>query len=186
MNPKRIVLSYEWYKAKTFCCAFFAAAMLTMVAAATIVRFPPVICTWLYTTDIALNLTISFQQMTYYRFNQGSGWARVWYFQSRKCILIYRPFYTGPFFFYSWPPSAPLGIVVACGCPAVRLSVRSERRYRSNSFKDFSYRPEICLGWCTVRPLFKMAILGQFLRVPRSFEIFHDRLGPGPRKDDSY
>ena len=31
------------YKAKTFCCAFFAAAMLTMVAAATIVRFPPVI-----------------------------------------------------------------------------------------------------------------------------------------------
>ena len=33
---------YTWYKAKTFCCAFFAAAMLTMVAAATIVRFPPV------------------------------------------------------------------------------------------------------------------------------------------------
>ena len=33
---------YELYKTKTFCCAFFAAAMLTMVAAATIVRFPPV------------------------------------------------------------------------------------------------------------------------------------------------
>ena len=32
---------YEWYKAKTFCCAFFAAAIMTMVAAATIVRFPP-------------------------------------------------------------------------------------------------------------------------------------------------
>ena len=30
-------------KRKTFCCAFFGAAMLTMVAAATIVRFPPVI-----------------------------------------------------------------------------------------------------------------------------------------------
>ena len=43
MNPRRIVRSYEWYKAKTICCAFFAAAMLTMVAAATIVRFPPVI-----------------------------------------------------------------------------------------------------------------------------------------------
>ena len=32
---------YEWYKAKTFCCAFFVAAMLTMVTAANIVRFPP-------------------------------------------------------------------------------------------------------------------------------------------------
>ena len=42
MNSRRIVGLYEWYKAKTFCCAFFAAAMLTMVAAATIVRFPPV------------------------------------------------------------------------------------------------------------------------------------------------
>ena len=42
MNPRKIVRLYEWYKAKTFCCAFFAAAMLTMVAAATIVRFPPV------------------------------------------------------------------------------------------------------------------------------------------------
>ena len=40
MNPRRIVRLYEWYKAKTFCCAFFAAAMLTMVAAATIVWFP--------------------------------------------------------------------------------------------------------------------------------------------------
>ena len=44
MNPRRIVRLYDWYKAKTFCCAFFAAAMLTMVAAATIVRFPPVYC----------------------------------------------------------------------------------------------------------------------------------------------
>ena len=43
MNPRRIVRLYEWYKAKTFCCAFFAAAMLTMVAAATIVRPPSVI-----------------------------------------------------------------------------------------------------------------------------------------------
>ena len=42
MNPRRIVRLYEWYKVKTFCCAFFAAAMLTMVAAATMVRFPPV------------------------------------------------------------------------------------------------------------------------------------------------
>ena len=31
---------YEWYKAKTFCCAFLAAAMTTMVAPATIVRSP--------------------------------------------------------------------------------------------------------------------------------------------------
>ena len=43
MNPRRIVRWYEWYKAKTFCCVFFAAAMLTMVASATIVRFPPVV-----------------------------------------------------------------------------------------------------------------------------------------------
>ena len=39
---------YEWYKSKTFCCAFFAAAMLTMVAASTIVRFPPVILQGVY------------------------------------------------------------------------------------------------------------------------------------------
>ena len=45
MNPRRIVRLYEWYKAKTFCCAFFAVAMLTIVAAATIVRFPPVVST---------------------------------------------------------------------------------------------------------------------------------------------
>ena len=43
MNPRRIMRLYEWYKAKTFCCAFFAAAMLTMVTSATIVRFPSVI-----------------------------------------------------------------------------------------------------------------------------------------------
>ena len=34
---------YEWHKAKTFFCAFFTAAMMTMVAAATIERFPPVL-----------------------------------------------------------------------------------------------------------------------------------------------
>ena len=33
---------YKWHKAKTFCCAFFTAAMMTMLAAATIVRFPQV------------------------------------------------------------------------------------------------------------------------------------------------
>ena len=42
MNPRRILRLYEWYKAKTFCCAFFAVVMLTMVTAAAIVRFPPV------------------------------------------------------------------------------------------------------------------------------------------------
>ena len=47
MNPMRIVWSYEWYKMKTFCCAFFTAAMMTMVAAATIVRFPPCWSEWL-------------------------------------------------------------------------------------------------------------------------------------------
>ena len=45
MNPRRIVRLYEWYKAKTFCCTFFAAAMPTIVAAAIIVRFPPVVST---------------------------------------------------------------------------------------------------------------------------------------------
>ena len=31
-----------------------------------------------------------------------------------------------------------------------------------------------------------MAMLGQFLHVLEDFEIFYDRLGPGPREDDSY
>ena len=55
MNPRRIVQFYECCKAKTFCCAFFAAAMLTMVAAATIVRFPPVLggAEYFYTMDLA-------------------------------------------------------------------------------------------------------------------------------------
>ena len=39
---RRTVRLYEWCKAKTFCCAFFAGAMMRMVAAATIVWFPPV------------------------------------------------------------------------------------------------------------------------------------------------
>ena len=44
MQMNRMIMRlYEWYKAKTFCCAFFAAAMMTMVAAATIVRFLPVL-----------------------------------------------------------------------------------------------------------------------------------------------
>ena len=30
---------------------------------------------------------------------------------------------------------------------------------------------------------FKVAMLGQFLRIPWNFEIFHDRLGPGLRDD---
>ena len=40
------------------------------------------------------------------------------------------------------------------------------------------------VGWCTVtwsRLPCKMAMLGQFLCVPRNFEIFHDRLGPDLR-----
>ena len=40
--PGGLCRLFERYKAKTFCCAFVAAAMLTMVVAATIVRFPPV------------------------------------------------------------------------------------------------------------------------------------------------
>ena len=63
MNPRRIVRLYEWYKAKTFCCAFFAAAMLTMVAAATIVRFPPVIMTKAKTVlndDASINFQCSY------------------------------------------------------------------------------------------------------------------------------
>ena len=43
------------------------------------------------------------------------------------------------------------------------------------------------MGRCTVRwsrSLFKIALLGQFLRVPRDFEIFHDRLfWQGQRND---
>ena len=42
--PEELCGLYEWYKAKIVWCAFFAAAMLTMVAAATIVRSPPWRC----------------------------------------------------------------------------------------------------------------------------------------------
>ena len=52
-------------------------------------------------------------------------------------------------------------------------------------FKDFTYWPEIFVGWCTVwwsRMLCKMAMLGQFLLVSWNFEIFHDRFGgSGPK-----
>ena len=54
-------------------------------------------------------------------------------------------------------------------------------------FKGFSYWPEIFVRWCTVTwsiLLYKMAMLGQLLRVPRNFEIFHDRLfWPGHRDE---
>ena len=65
MNPRRIVRLYEWYKAKTFCCAFFAAAMLAMVAAATIVRFPPVIMCIVKRQFLSLRVTM--------RHNNGSS-----------------------------------------------------------------------------------------------------------------
>ena len=78
-------------------------------------------------------------------------------------------------------PSAaidPTGIVVGhCVRPAVCPSVRPERRSRSNSLR-ISLSAWNLVGWCTVpwsRSLFKMAMLGQFLHVPRNFEIFHDR-----------
>ena len=69
----------------------------------------------------------------------------------------------------------------ASTCPSVRLSVcpficLSWNTSPHQLFKDFSYRPEIWTGWCTVpwsRSLFKMAM----------FEIFHDRLGSGLRDD---
>ena len=35
---------------------------------------------------------------------------------------------------------------------------------------------------CTMKQL-KMAMLGQFLRIPRNFENFHDRFEPGLRDD---
>ena len=42
--PGRWCRLYEWYKGKIFCCAFFDTALMKMVAATTIVRFPLVIC----------------------------------------------------------------------------------------------------------------------------------------------
>ena len=55
------------------------------------------------------------------------------------------------------------------------------RRYHSNSLRISSI--SLKFGrWCTVtwsRLLLKVAMLGQHLRVPWNFEIFHDRLGPG-------
>ena len=62
--------------------------------------------------------------------------------------------------------------------PSVCPSVCSERRSGSNSLRISVISPNL-VEWCTVawnRSLFKMAMLGQFLRVPRNFEIFHERL----------
>ena len=87
--------------------------------------------------------------------------------------------------FTPWPVKRPFV------CPSVRPSVRPERRYRLNSLnKECSYWPDYCLMHSTPgqyhpwsRLLFKMAMLGQFLRVSWKFSNFHDRLGPGLRND---
>ena len=78
-------------------------------------------------------------------------------------------------------PSATIdlmGIVIGhCIC----LSVRPEGRYRSNSLRISAISLNL-VGWCTVpwsRLLRKMAMLSQFLHVPRNFANFNDRLGPG-------
>ena len=88
-----------------------------------------------------------------------------------------------------------LSSVIACGClsfhlsvsPSVHLSVLND--IPAPTLYGFQLSAKIMVGWCTVpwsRSLSKMAMLRQFLHIPRNFEIFHDRLfWPGLRDDVS-
>ena len=61
-------------------------------------------------------------------------------------------------------------------CTSARPSIHLERRHRSNSLRISAI--SLKCGGVMYRLLFRMVMLGQFLRVPRNFEIFYDRIGP--------
>ena len=77
----------------------------------------------------------------------------------------------------------PMGIVVG---HCVRPSVCLERRYRSNSLRISAISLKFGgIMHSTIEQIdIKIAMLGNFLRVPWNFEIFHDRfLWPGLTDD---
>ena len=74
-------------------------------------------------------------------------------------------------FNYLWPPSAPTGIDVG---HCVRPSVRPERHYHFNSLRISAI--SLKFGGMMHSTMDQMALLGHFLRVPRNFEIFDNRL----------
>ena len=61
-------------------------------------------------------------------------------------------------------------------CTSARPSIHLERRHRPNSLRISAI--SLKCGGVMYRLLFRMVMLGQFLRVPRNFEIFYDRIGP--------
>ena len=81
-------------------------------------------------------------------------------------------------------PSAAIGHCVRSSvCPSV--SVRPERRYRSNSLRisAISLKFRGMMPSTMEQMKIKMVMLGQFLRVPRNFEIFYtilSQFGPFP------
>ena len=99
------------------------------------------------------------------------AWEDLWYRDKSESCFPY----------YSWIPESLIFTLDADGyCRrSLRPSVRPERRYHSNALRISTWN---LAEWYTVpwrRPLFNMAMLGQFLRVLRNFKIFHGRLGPG-------
>ena len=91
----------------------------------------------------------------------------------QTCVILYKICKN----FYPRPQSAPTGIVVShciCPsiCPSVCLSIPND--VTALTLYGFQVSAWNLVGWCTVpwsRSLFKMAMLGQFLRIPRNFEI---------------
>ena len=107
-------------------------------------------------------------------YKTGSIWHQIWRLNGNVCE-------TKPIL-----PSAAIGADRYCrrslrpsGRPSVRLSVPND--VTALTLEGFQLLAWNLAEWCTVswnRSLSKMAMLGQFLCVPRT-EIFHDRLGPG-------
>ena len=110
----------------------------------------------------------------------GDGFQCIKYIQY---IIITLKFFIAQYFY----PRSPTGIVVVpcvrpSVCPAACLSDHPERRYRSNSLRISA----IGLKFGGVvhinnKHICKMAMFGQYLCVPRHFEISHDRFGLGLR-----
>ena len=69
------------------------------------------------------------------------------------------------------PPSVPTGIIVVSCIP----NIHPERCYCSKSLRISTI--SLKFGGMVHSTIKHM--LGQFLCIPRNFEVFHDRLGPG-------
>ena len=72
-----------------------------------------------------------------------------------------------------------MGILVGpCARPSILLSVRND--VAALTIQGFQLSGCNLVGWCTIPwSISKMTMLGYFLRIPRNFHIFYDRLGAG-------